>query len=199
MDPAVTQSLSLLLDGMEETQRASLTQMFPVIYQDIQRIAMRYMGNERASHTLTPTALVNEAFMRIHGRGIAVHGQSHALALAAIAMRHILVEHARTRRQEKRGGGIGHVALRDDDSPHHHGEFEILELDELITRLAELSPRRARIVELRFFAGLTNEEIAGALGIARSTVAEDWRVARAWLGSQLADSGGAPGDGGSRP
>lgn len=199
MDSATAHSLSSFFDGMEEGRRESLTQMFPVIYEDIQRVAMRYMGKERSSHTLTPTALVNEAFMRVQGRGIAVQGQAHALALAAIAMRRILVEHARKRRTEKHGGGgggagggggVSHLALRDEDAARHH-EFEILELDELITRLAELSPRRARVVELRFFAGLTNEEIAEALGIARSTVAEDWRIARAWLGSQLLGSGGS--------
>lgn len=191
MNSATAHSLSSFLDGMEDGRRESLTQMFPVIYEDIQRVAMRYMGKERSSHTLTPTALVNEAFMRVQGRGIAVQGQAHALALAAIAMRRILVEHARKRRTEKHGGGVSHLALRDDDAARHH-EFEILELDELITRLAELTPRRARVVELRFFAGLTNEEIAEALGIARSTVAEDWRIARAWLGSQLMGSGGSP-------
>lgn len=189
MDAAITQSLSRLLSGVEEAHRESLTHIFPLIYEDIQRIAMRYMGHERASHTLTPTALVNEAFMRIQGRGISVQGQAHALALAAIAMRHILVEHARKRRLEKHGGGVEHVALCGDESSDHH-QFEILELDEMITRLSEIDPRRARVVELRFFAQMTNEEIATVIGVARSTVAEDWSVARAWLGSQLL--GGKP-------
>ena len=184
MIPAPAQSASWLLERLDDAQRASLTQIFPAIYEDIYRVAQRYMGQERGSHTLTPTALVNEAFVRIHGRGIPVKEQTHALVLAAIAMRHILVEHARARKREKRGGGIQQIALSGDERSDRN-EFEILELDDLLTQLAELDERRARVVELRFFSGMTNEEIASALGVARSTVAEDWSLARAWLGLQV--------------
>lgn len=103
MNPAPAQPASWLLDRLDDAQRASLTQIFPAIYEDIHRVALQYMRQERGSHTLTPTALVNGAFVRIHGRGIRVKEQAHALVLAAIAMRHILVEHARGRKREKRG------------------------------------------------------------------------------------------------
>jgi RNA polymerase sigma factor (TIGR02999 family) len=189
MDEATAKSLSWLLDRVESAERARLSQVFPQIYADIHRVAMRYLSTERASHTLTPTALVNEAFVRMRDRDADIRGQSHALALAAIAMRRILVDHARQRAAQKRGSAARQFALNGGESADCHA-IEILELDDLITRLTELDPRRARVVELRFFADMSNEEIARALGVARSTVAEDWRVARAWLGAQL--RGGSP-------
>jgi len=188
MDPKTAQSLSWLLDTVDSAQRASLSQIFPMIYEDLRRVAHRYMEREKSDHTLQPTALVNEAFMRIRERGAAISGEGHALALAAIAMRHILVDHARKRNAKKRGGGGAGFALSGGESSDNRA-VEILELDDLIARLAELDPRRARVVELRFFAGMTNEEIASAIGVARSTVVEDWSVARAWLRSQLRGGG----------
>jgi RNA polymerase sigma factor (TIGR02999 family) len=156
-----------------------------MIYSDLRRVAQRYMSGERGSHTLQPTALVNEAYLRVRGRRDTVCGNAHALALAAVAMRRILVDHARRRNAEQRGGGAQRIGLGNCEPASAGRDLEVLELDDLINRLAELDDRRARVVELRFFAGMTNEEIAEALGVARSTVAEDWSVARAWLQSQL--------------
>ena len=184
MDPTTTQTAAWLLDRLDAEQRASLTQIFPAIYEDIHRVAMRYMVTERSGHTLTPTALVNEAFLRIQGRGIPVKDQSHAMGLAAIAMRHILVEHVRARHTTKRGGGAARVALSGDEHAEQQ-DFEIIELDDLLKQLAALDERRARVVELRFFAGMTNEEIAEVLGVSRTTVAQDWSLARAWMGLQV--------------
>lgn len=183
-DPAKIESFTWLLGQVDESQRASLTRMFPLIYDDLRRVARRYMDSENVGHTLQPTALVNEAFMRVHERGASVRGEGHALALAAIAMRRILVDHARRRSALKRGGAARPFVLTGAE-PSDHQDMELLELDELITRLAELDPRRARVVELKFFAGMTNDEIAAALGVARSTIAEDWSVARAWLRTQV--------------
>lgn len=196
MNPASAQSVSWLLDRVDDAERASLTQIFPLIYEDLRQAAQRLMAGEKASHTLQPTALVHEAFVRIRGRGTPVQGQAHVLALAAVAMRHILIDHARQRNALKRGGAANRVMLIEGDAIDR-SDVEVLELDDLITRFAELDPRRSRVVELRFFAGMSNEEIAAALGIARSTVDEDWSVARAWLRSQMAEEparhGGTPG------
>jgi RNA polymerase sigma-70 factor (ECF subfamily) len=184
MNPEAARTLSWLLDRVDDAERASLTQVFPLIYDDLRRVAQKYMSGERSGHTLQPTALVNEAFVRIRGRGGLVCGQSHALALASIAMRRILVDHARMRLSEKRNNGVPPIAVSGRQALESR-DLEILELDDLINRLAALDARRARVVELRFFAGMTNEEIADALGVVRSTVVEDWAVARAWLRSQL--------------
>ncbi|MEZ6234783.1 MAG: ECF-type sigma factor [Phycisphaerales bacterium] len=184
MDQDTSRSLSVLLECVNETERASLTRIFPLIYEDLRRVARRYMNQQSSNHTLQPTALVNEAFMRIRDAGGAINGEGHALAIAAVAMRSILVDHARRRTAQKRGGGARPVALSGGEAVDHRA-VEVLELDDLLRRLAQLDPRRARVVELRFFAGMTNEEIAEALGVARSTVAEDWAVARAWLRVQL--------------
>lgn len=184
MDPTTAASLSRLLDAVDQRQHASLTRIFPQIYEELRRIARRYMGGDNRDHTLQPTALVNEAFMRVRDGGDRLQSEAHALAVAAIAMRCILVDYARKRSATKRGGDARRFALHGGEAVDGR-ELEILELDDLITRFAELDPRRARVVELRFFAGMTNEEIATTLGIARSTVAEDWSVARAWLRVQL--------------
>lgn len=185
MDPAAAQSLSWLLERVDHAERASLTEVFPLIYEDLREVAKRYMAAERGSHTLQPTALANEAFIRMRDRVGPVCGRSHAMALAAIAMRRILVDHARRRQAEKRDSGKRVGLTGGELLPQ---EVEVLEMDDLLTRLAELDARRARVVELRFFAGMSNEEIAAAIGIARSTVVEDWTVAKAWLKSQIREA-----------
>lgn len=184
MNPEAVGTLSWLLDRVDDAERSSLTQIFPLIYDDLRRVAQKYMSGERSDHTLQPTALVHEAFVRMRGRNSPVCSHAHALALASIAMRRILVDHARMRTADKRDGGGRRISLSGSEALESR-DLEILELDALINRLADLDARRARVVELRFFAGMTNEEIAEALGIARSTVVEDWTVARAWLRAQL--------------
>lgn len=208
MDPTTQHSLTLLMGDLATKDREDLTRVFPVIYEDLRRMAQRYMDGERTSHTLQPTALVNEVFLKMRSREEGFRGEGHALAVAAIAMRGILVDHARRRLATKRGGGDKPLLLSGNEASDDRA-VEILELHELIARLSDLDPRRARVVELRFFAGLTNEQIAEALGVARSTVAADWAVARAWLRSQLSGAaaggaggggaGGSPSDPSSRP
>jgi RNA polymerase sigma-70 factor (ECF subfamily) len=196
MNDDAARSLSGLLDTVDLPQRQRLSQIFPLIYDDLRRIAGRYMSRQSSDHTLQPTALVNEAFLRIRDGSVATHGTEHVLALAAIAMRCILVDHARARSTEKRGGNLPRAfALSPNDEPAGAADtwdVSILELNELLGRLADLHPRRARVVELRFFGGMTNDEVASTLDIARSTVAEDWAVARAWLRVQLSP-GAEPG------
>ncbi len=189
MDPTSAESISWLLDRVDSADRTSLTRIFPMIYDDLRNVAKRDMAAERVSHTLQPTALANEAFLKIRRGESSVNSREHLLALAAIAMRRILVDHARRRDASKRGGQSHpeRVELLDQESLIGTRDVEILEFDELLIQLSELDPRRARVVELRFFAGMSNDEIAAAMGIARSTVAEDWAIARAWLRAQLGD------------
>lgn len=189
MDSISAKSISWLLDRVDSAERTSLTQIFPMIYDDLRNVAKRYMAAEKSSHTLQPTALANEAFLKIRSGGGNVSNKEHLLALAAIAMRRILVDHARRRDASKRGGQFRQERLEmlEHESLAGTRDVEILEFDELLNKLSELDPRRARVVELRFFAGMSNEEIAAALGIARSTVAEDWAIARAWLRAQLSE------------
>ncbi len=185
MERETAQSVTALLSTAEEPDRVRLTQVFPLIYDELRRVAQRYMSSDRKDHTLQATALVNEAFMRMRQGDVSIRGEAHALALAAVAMRCILVDHARRRGSLKRGGRSAQRYSLSDVEAGEGRELEILELDDLLRRYAELDPRRARVVELRFFAGMTNDEISVALGVARSTVVEDWAVARAWIRAQL--------------
>ena len=174
--------------------------LLPLVYDELRRVAAGYLRQQRPDHTLQPTALVHEAYLRLIGPGAAEPGhdpraaaflsRSHFLAAAAVAMRHVLVDHARGRASAKRGAGAARVALGGpggvDVAADDRREWEVLELDDLLRRLAELDPRRAKVVEYKFFAGMTNEQIAAALGTSRSTVADDWTVAKAWMAAELA-------------
>ena len=166
-----------------EVAHAAVEELVPAVYEELRRLARRERFRLSGGYTLTTTALIHEAYIRLSRSGFATHGDF--LRVAAVAMRRILVDHARQRATAKRGGAAQRVALTDVDRPSDPFDMEILELDELISRLAVLDSATARVVELRFFAGMSNEEIAAALGIARSTVAEYWSVARAWMRAQL--------------
>ncbi len=183
-------SLEDLLDRVTRGDRAAADELLPRVYDELKRIATAFLAHERAGHTLQPTALVHEAYLKLIGREKAWHGRVHFEAAAAAAMRRILVDHARKRGAEKRGNPQGRVELESDEAREvvadtGRGTLEVLELDQLLAELAELDPRKARVVELRFFAGMTNEQIAEALDVARSTVADDWAVSRAWLASRI--------------
>lgn len=158
--------------------------LLPLVYDEMRDIAARYMAEERAHHTLQPTALVHEAYLRLVGSQQDWQGRAHFLAAAAVSMRRVLVDHARRRAAEKRRGGE-RITLSPDVAASAESDLDVLELDGLLTLLAARDPRKAKVIELRFFAGMTNEQIAEALGVARSTVAEDWTVARAWLATRL--------------
>ncbi|MBV9880732.1 MAG: sigma-70 family RNA polymerase sigma factor [Gemmatirosa sp.] len=157
----------------------------PGVYAELRRIARRYMRHERAGHTLQPTALVHEALLRLpHDTPTPAPGEPAFLALAARAMRHVLVDHARRRGAQKRSAPLAdRVEESAAESP-----LEVLALDEALVRLAAIAPRPARVVELRFFAGLEIEEVAEALAISPATVKRDWTLARAWLRRELAAS-----------
>ena len=155
----------------------------PDIYALLKDIAKGQLRRERRGHTLQPTALVHEAWLRLLPGN--ADGRVAVLAQAAVAMRRILVDHARRRKAQRRGGNAGHVTLHDSLLAGSADTIDVLELDEALRTLAELDPRQARIVELRFFAGLTAEEAATVLDVSRRTVQAEWQMARAFLRQRI--------------
>jgi RNA polymerase sigma-70 factor, ECF subfamily len=162
--------------------------LLPVVYEELRRQARRAMRREDAGHTLQPTALVHEAYLRlIDQRRAHWESRSQFFAVAAQAMRRILVDHARTRGRDKRGGGATPVTLADADAAVESGDaVDALALDDALTRFAAIDPAKARLVELRYFGGLSIPEAAAALGISQATAGREWAVARAWLRRELA-------------
>jgi RNA polymerase sigma factor (TIGR02999 family) len=178
-----------LLLSASQGDRASMEALLPLVYDQLRVIAERKMRRERADHTLQPTALVNEAFLRLVDQSrVQWQGRAHFCAVAASMMRRILVDHARRRSAEKRGAGATPVVLDEALAPAHaRSPLDIVALDDLLERLAALNERHARVVELRFFGGLSVKETAHALDVSPATVKNDWRVARAWLLSQMSN------------
>ena len=173
--------------------RDAAAALAPHVYEHLRALAGQVFRGQPASHTLQPTVLANECFIRLIDRDrVAWTDRRHFLAVCAIAMRGILTDHARAKRAAKRGGdGWRRVTL--SDAPADRGsDVDIVGLDESLSALAERSPRQARIVELRFFGGLTMPEIAEELDVSLSTVEADWRMARAWLSAELSESSEQP-------
>ena len=156
------------------------------IYKELRKIASARMKLERGNHTLQPTALVHEAYLHLADPPDSIwKDRSRILGLAAHAMRHILVDHARAHAAGKRGAGAVQVTLDEGVASSNESQVDILAVDEVLTRLAEFDPRQAKVLEMHFFAGLTFEEIAVELGISARTIKRDWTMARAWLHQQL--------------
>ena len=156
--------------------------LMPLVYDELRRLAASYLRRERPDHTLQPTALVNEAYLRlVEEKNVNWHSKSHFFGVSAKLMRRILVDHARGHLAEKRGSGMPKVGLTEAIAMSKEQPADLLALDESLTRLAELDPQQGRIVELRVFAGLTVEETAQLLKISPATVKRDWAVAKAWL------------------
>lgn len=165
---------------------AALDRLAPLIYEELKALASRELARERADHTLQTTALVNEAFARMIGHGdTRFENRAHFAAIAARAMRRVLVDHARRRRARKRPTSDERVSIEEIDLEGEAG-IDLIGLDLLLDRLAEVSPRQARVIDLKFFAGMELEQIADLLEVARPTVVRDWRMARAWLQRELA-------------
>jgi RNA polymerase sigma-70 factor, ECF subfamily len=177
-----------LLAEIARGDRQSADALMAHIYDELREIAAREMRSERPGHTLQPTALVSEAFLRmVDQANTNWRDKSHFCAIAAHVMRRILVDHARKRSAGKRGGRRNKLLLSDELIVTDATDpMDIVAIDDVLTELGRMNERHARIVELRYFAGLTIEETAEALGVSPATVKNDWRVARAWLSSQLA-------------
>ncbi len=174
---------------MPTKRAASAEELFPLIYGELRKVARRYLGRERRNHTLQPTALVNEAWLRLeHERGSEWQGRTHGLALAAQAMRRLLVDHGRHQKRQKRGGGVQNLAFDDLMQAASAGAVpveDLLTLETALTRLEAVDPRAAQVVILRFFSGLSSPEVAEHLRVSLRTVEADWTHARAWLKREL--------------
>ncbi|MGA8182916.1 MAG: sigma-70 family RNA polymerase sigma factor [Terriglobia bacterium] len=183
---ASSNEVTLLLRAWGEGDVQALDRLAPIVYQELHRIARGYMARERTDHTLQTTALVNEAYVRlVDARQVTWQDRAHFFAVCARAMRRILVDHARSRGYVKRGGGKLHVQFDEAFGMEWSADSNLLELDEALDRLSALDPRKARVIEMRFFGGLSVEETAEALGISPETVMRDWKLARAWLYREL--------------
>ena len=181
-DPRVT----LLLQNLDLAHRSQADELLDLVYGELRVLASRHMGREQAGHTLQPTALVHEAYLRLAGgQRIDWKSRAHFFGIAAHSMRQVLVDHARKRDAAKRGGGLNRVTLHSDLTAESDDGFDILDLHAALERLAEMDPKLSRLVEVRFFAGLTLDEAAVALGVSRRKVAKDWSVARLWLNREL--------------
>jgi RNA polymerase sigma factor (TIGR02999 family) len=190
------ESISALLEELNHGNRGAESRLMGMVYPELRKLAAVYMARERPNHTLQPTALVNEAYLRLIDRpDISWKNRSHFFAVAAQAMRHILVDKARARRAGKRGGPRQQVTLDDVAAIAEAPSIDLLALDEALTRLAALDPRQSRLVELRFFGGLSLEEAAQIVGVSDRTAKRDWKMARAWLRGELMSSAGGPDSG----
>lgn len=178
----ITQILQDWNDGNEDAKE----RLLPFVYDELRRQARFFMAKERSNHTLQPTALVHEAFLRLSEQsGIDWQNRSHFYGIASRLMRQILVDHARAHAAEKRGANPIHFSIDDVQIPVEERAGSILALDEVLERLGEFDEQQARIVEMRFFGGMTNAEIADALEISERTVGREWQSARLWLYREL--------------
>jgi len=174
-----------LLQAMTSGDPAAADRLLPLVYAELHRLAASYMRRERQDHTLQPTALINEAYLRLAGEDVDWQNREHFIGVAANVMRRVPVDYARAHKAEMRGGGLRRVELGEGVAISEERSAEVLSLDEALTRLVELNPRQARVVELRYFGGLSVEQIASILAIAPRSVKRDWALARIWLFNQL--------------
>lgn len=181
-----------LLSAWSEGNQSALEKLTPIVYKELHRMARRYMGRERPGHSLQTTALVNEAYMRlVDYKRMQWQNRAHFFAVSAQLIRRILIEHAR-RRNQKRGGGIRHISLDEAAVMGGKRTADLVALDDAMKALAQFDPRKERVVEMRFFGGLSVEETAEVLKVSAVTVMRDWSTAKAWLYREL---GGKKSDG----
>jgi RNA polymerase sigma factor (TIGR02999 family) len=186
-DDVPSQEITAMLRAWGEGDRAVLDQMLPLVYDELRRQAHRYLRRERPNHTLQTTALINEAYLKlVDQRVVQWQNRAHFFGIAAQAMRRILVDYAKQRNREKRGGAAADLPLEEALLVAATGQsIDLLALDEALTRLALIDEQQARVVELKYFSGLSIEETAEALGISPATVKRDWQMAKAWLRHEL--------------
>lgn len=183
-------SLSELLANAQPGDDQTISQLLPVVYGELRALASSYLEH-KPGHTLQPTALVHEAYVKLIGPDRAWSGRDHFIATAAIAMRQVLIDHARRKNADKRGGGAVRASVDLGNVAGSSRDMRVLELDELLTQLAQADARSARIAEMYLFGGMTQEQMARVLGVSRATVVTDWQFARAWLASKAKERGDA--------
>ena len=174
-----------LLKAMTGGDASASERLLPLVYKELHRLAAGYMRRERQDHTLQPTALIHEAYLRLAREDLEWQNREHFIGVAANVMRRVLVDYARMHRAEVRGGRLQRVELEEGLAVCRERTEEILSLDAALEKLAKIEPRQGRVVELRYFGGLSMEEIAGVLGVAPRTVKRDWSLARIWLYEEL--------------
>jgi len=180
------QDVTVLLQAWTEGDEDALAKLTPMIYEEMRRLARHYMARERSSPTLETGAILNEAFLRlVHWKNARWQNRSHFYGLAAQMMRRVLVDHARSRRYSKRGGGMRPVSLDEAIVVTPERSSDLVALDDALVRLASVDERKSQVVELRFFGGLSVEETAEVLNVSPFTVARDWTLAKAWLQREL--------------
>jgi RNA polymerase sigma factor (TIGR02999 family) len=180
------QDVTKLLLAWNDGDQVARDELMSVVYQELRRLAHHYMRRESPGHTLQTSGLVNEAFLRlVDQRDVQWQNRAHFFGIAAQMMRRILVDYARSRRYAKRGGGVPHLSLDEALIVSDERTAEVVALDETLQRLAEIDPRKSRIVELRFFGGLSIEETAEVLAVSPGTVMRDWTLAKAWLRREM--------------
>ncbi len=195
-DLSLRSQATTLLETAERGDESTLDRLVPLIYDELREMAHRQLARERRDLTLQTTALVHEAYLKLVDDTRVTHrGRAYFFAAAARAMRQILVDRARRRNAAKRGGGAEMVTLEEEDASVDAYAVELLDLDDALERLAERSPRQVRVVECRFFAGMSVEETAEVLGVSPRTVESDWAMARAWLFQALGGAWESPADG----
>jgi RNA polymerase sigma-70 factor, ECF subfamily len=183
-----SRQITLMLKEWSDGKQEALDRLMPLVYDELRRQAQRFIRKERSGHTLQTTALIHEAYIKLIGNDqVDWQNRAHFFAIASQAMRRILVDHARTRHREKRGGAAEDLPIDDAiqiSTPQK--SVDLIALDEALERLSLVDPRQAMVVEMRYFGGLTNDETAGVLGISNATVRNDWTMAKAWLHGQIA-------------
>ena len=188
MPAPAPQDVTTLLLAWNEGDEDALGQLMPLVYAELRRLARQYMRGERPGHTLQTTALVNEAYLRlVDARRVRWQNRAHFFAVSARLIRRILVDFARERGYKKRGGGVRHVSLDQALDLGQQPDKDLMALDEALQALAEFDPRKGQVVELRFFGGLSVEEVAEVLQVSPETVHRDWRLAKAWLKRRLSE------------
>ena len=188
MKTLTADNLTGLLVEWREGDQAALDRLMPLVYDQLRRIAHRYVQRERNGHTLQTSALVNEAYLRLADQKVLWQNRAHFFAVTARVMRHILIDHARRRQYAKHGGDARQVSMDEAAAMSLERAAELIALEEALDELAQLDPRKSRVVELRYFGGLSLEETAEALTISLMTVRRDWRAAKAWLYRRLKET-----------
>lgn len=186
MTPRVEDVTSLLIASSNGDQEA-LNRLLPLVYDELRRLANRYLHRERVDHTLQPTALVHEAYLRLIDQKVTWANRAHFFGVAAEMMRRILIDHARTRQAAKRGSGGMKISLDDILEISDERAADLIALDEALKALAEFDQQKARVVELRYFGGLSIEETAEVMGVGTATITRQWRLAKAWLYHELSN------------
>ncbi len=186
---ATSEGVTQLLLKWSKGDKKASEELIPLVYDELRRVAQKYLSRERPDHTLQATALVHEAYLRLVDQtNVDWQDRAHFFGLASQMMRHILVDHARRHRAEKRGGLAQRLTLAEAVSFPAQDDFDLVALDEALIKLAGLDAEQSRIVEMRFFGGLTIEETATALGVSVATVNREWRLAKAWLLRELSST-----------